>query len=186
MCAPAIGLVTGLASAAVGAIGAQQQANAQAEAEEQQAKMDEYNAKVAKINARSNRWEGYQKQEQIGAEADRRQGAAIAAASKGGVDPGYGSAALVIFGEGGQAESADKSNMYLQAESGAIGEENKAKSYEYSAAGHRAAADNHRKAGQIAAAGSFLSGIGGAAKGALKINTPAAGGAPMTSVGWMG
>ena len=185
MCAPAIGLVAGIASAAVGAIGAQQQANAQAEAEEQQAKMDEHNAKVAKINARSNRWEGYQRMERIGAEADQRRGSAIAAASKGGVDPGYGSAALVIFGEGREAEFADKSNMYLQAESGAIGEENKAKSLEFSAAGHRAAADNHRKAGKIAAAGSFLSGIGGAMKGGMKTNEPA-GGAPMASVGWGG
>lgn len=119
--------------------------------------MDEYNAKVAKINARSERFKGYQEAERVAEKADQRRGAAIVAASKGGVDPTYGSAAFVIFGEGRQAEFADKSNVYLSAESAAIGEENKAKAYELSA-------ENHRKAGKIAAASSFLSGLGGALK----------------------
>lgn len=157
MCAPAIGLVGAVVSAA----GAMAQANAQAN-------MDRHNAVVEKINARSRRWEGQQKQERIGAEAARRQGTAIALAGKGGVDPGYGSAALVIFREGREAEFADKSNAYLTAESAAIGHENKAKAFEMSA-------ENHRKAGMISAASSFLSGLGGAVKGgggsnALMIN----------------
>lgn len=158
MCAPAIGLVGAVVSAA----GAMAQANAQAN-------MDKYNAQVEKINARSRRWEGYQKQEQIGREADKRRGAAIALAGKGGVDPGYGSAALVIFREGREAEFADKSNAYLTAESAAIGHENKAKAFE-------ASAENHRKAGMLSAASSFLGGLSGAVKGmgssnALMINS---------------
>lgn len=157
MCAPAIGL----AGAVVSAVGAMAQGQAQAN-------MDRYNAQVEKINARSRRWEGYQKQEQIGAEAARRRGTAIALAGKGGVDPGYGSAALVIFREGREAEFADKSNAYLTAESAAIAHENKAKAYEMSA-------EQHRKAGMLSAASSFLGGISGAVRGmggsnALMIN----------------
>jgi hypothetical protein len=150
MCAPAIGLVAGLAGSAVSAMGAMQSANAQA-------RSDEYNATVAKINARSERQQGYASQEQIGAKADKVQSQGIAAAAKGGVDPSYGSAAMVIFGEGAETESRDKANTYTNAEGRAIGEENKAKAYEMSA-------ENHRKAGKIAAMGTFLGGIGGAAK----------------------
>lgn len=158
MCAPAIGLVGAVVSAA----GAMAQGQAQAA-------QDRYNAQVEKINARSRRWEGLQKQEAIGRDAAKRQGTAIALAGKGGVDPGYGSAALVIFREGREAEFADKSNAYLTAESAAIGHENKAKAFEMSA-------ENHRKGGMLSAASSFLSGIGGAVKGmggsnALMINS---------------
>lgn len=161
MCVPAIGMVAGLAGSMVSAIGAQSQANAQA------AQM-EYNAQVAKINARQARFEGLAKQEDIGYKADRREGEAIAAAAKGGVDPFYGSAANVIFGEGGFAEATDKSRAYIGAESEAVAQENKARDLE-------AQAKSTRKAGSFAAAGSFLSGIGGAFKsgasrGGLMIN----------------
>jgi hypothetical protein len=127
------------------------------QASKAQAQQDEYNATVAKINARSERQQGYAQQEQIGAKYDRVQGEGIAAAAKGGVDPSYGSAAAIIFGEGAQNESMDKSNAYTNAEGKAIGEENKAKAYEASAA-------NHRAAGKTAALGTFLGGIGSAAK----------------------
>ena len=145
------------------AIGAKQQAEAQAQ-------QDEYAAKVEKINARSRRWEGMKEQESIGDKYDRAQGQQIAAAAKGGVDPNFGSAALLIFGENHQDRLQDQDNTYLRAESAAMAHENKATAYEKSA-------ENHRKAGKIAAAGSFLSGIAGAAGGlgkmggALKINS---------------
>ena len=149
MCA--IGAVIGLAGAAVSGIGAMQQSKAQAQ-------QDEYNAKVAKINARQARMVSYAKQEDIGAKYEKQRGEGIALASKGGVDPAYGSAALVIFGENAFAETTDKNRQYIEGESQAVAEENKAKALEASAA-------NHRQAGKIAAASSFLSGLGGAAKG---------------------
>lgn len=150
MCAPALGMVAGLAGSAVSAMGAMSQANAQAQ-------QDEYNATVAKINARSERQQGYAQQEQLGAKYDKMRGEAVAAASKGGVDPSYGSAALIIFGENAQMEAMDKGNTYTNAEGKAIGEENKAKAYEMSAQGHR-------QGGKLAAMGTFLGGIGSAFK----------------------
>jgi hypothetical protein len=143
-------MIGSVAGSIVSGIGASQQAEAQA----QQA---EYNATVARINARSERQKGFTEQERIGAKYDARQGQAIAAAAASGVDPGYGSAAMVIFGEGAQNESMDRSTAYVNAEGAAIGNENKARDLEAQAA-------NHRKAGQIAMASSFLNGIGGAAK----------------------
>lgn len=150
MCAM-LGAVVGLAGAAVSAMGQKQQADAQAD-------RDEYDAKIAKINARSERQISYSKQEDIGAKYDKQRGQSIALASKGGVDPTFGSAALVIFGENAFAENVDKGRQYIDGESRAIGEENKAKALEASAA-------NHRQAGKIAAASTFLGGLGGAVKG---------------------
>ena len=151
MCAPALGAVAGIAGAVISGIGAKQQADAQAD-------KDEYDAKIAKINARSERQQSYAKQEDIGAKYHKQQAQGIALASKGGVDPSYGSAALVIFGENAFAEHVDKGRQYVQGESAAIAQENKAKALEASAA-------NHRQAGKIAMASSFLSGLGGAVKG---------------------
>lgn len=151
MCAPLLGAAVGMIGSVVSGIGAMQQSKAQAE-------QDEYNAKVAKINARSERQMSYSKQEDIGAKYDKQRGQSIALAAKGGVDPSFGSAALVIFGENAFAESVDKGRQYVAGESAAIGEENKAKALEASAA-------NHRQAGKIAMASSFLSGLGGVAKG---------------------
>lgn len=151
MCAPMLGAVVGVIGSVVSGIGAAQQADAQA-------KQDEYNAKVAKINARTERQQSFAKMEDIGAKYKKQRGQSIALASKGGVDPSYGSAALVIFGGNAFAESVDKGRQYVAGESAAIGEENRAKALEASAA-------NHRQAGKIAMASSFLSGLGGAAKG---------------------
>ena len=150
MCVPMLGMVAGLASSMVSAMGA-------ASAADGEAKQMEYNATVAKINARQSRMIGMQKQEDVGVKADKTRGTAIAEAAKGGVDPYSGSAALVIFGEGGEAEASDKARQYIAAESQAVGDENKARDLE-------AQAKNKRKAGSIAAAGSFLSGLGGTFK----------------------
>lgn len=161
MCVMALGMVAGLAGSAISAVGAMQSANAQA------AQAD-YNATVAEINARSARQEGAAKQEDIGRQADKIEGAGIANAAKGGIDPFYGSAAQVIFGEGAFAESVDKGRAYTAAESQAVGQENKARDL-------RGQASAMRKAGAYAAAGSFLSGLGGslksgASKGGLFLN----------------
>ena len=150
MCA-FLGAIAGLVGSAVSAAGAISQSKAQAN-------QDEYDAKVAKINARQNREVSYAKQEDIGAKYDKQKSEGIALAGAGGVDPNYGSAALVIFGENAFAESVDKGRQYVEGESQAVANENKAKAYEASAAAHR-------QAGKIAAASSFLGGLGGLAKG---------------------
>jgi hypothetical protein len=146
MCGPVLGLV----GAAVSAFGSMASA-------EGQASSAEYNAQVEKINARTQRQKGAVEQERISDKYDKQQGQSIAAAAKSGVDPGYGSAALVIFGEGGANKSADMSMAYVNAEGQAVAHENKAKAYENDA-------KNQRQAGAIGAASSFLSGLGGAMK----------------------
>lgn len=151
MCLPILGAVVGVIGSVVSGIGAAQQANAQAE-------RDEYNAKVAKINARSERQMSYAKQEDISRKYGKQQGEGVALSSKAHVDPTYGSAALVIFGENAFAKSVDMNRQYVAGESAAVGQENKARELEYSAA-------QNRQAGKIAMASSFLSGLGGVAKG---------------------
>lgn len=151
MIAPMISAVTGLAGAAVSASGASQAAEADA-------RQAEYNAQISKINARTERQKGLAQTEQIGQKADKLEGQSIAAAGKAGVDPMFGSAALVIFGEGAEARAHDINTTFANAEAAAIGHENKARDLEAQAAAKR-------QAGKIAAQGSFLSGIGGAVGG---------------------
>ena len=146
MCGPAIGLLSAGVSAMGSMMAAEGQANQMA-----------YNAQVEKINARSRRQEGYVAQERIGDKYDRVQGQAITAASKGGIDAGYGSAALIIFGENEANRSVDKATTYVNHEGQAIAHENKAKDLEAQAA-------NTRSAGAIGAASSFLGGLGNAVK----------------------
>lgn len=153
MCGPALGLLGGIVSG----IGSMASA-------EGQAASSEYNAKVEKINARSQRQAGVREQEGIEQKYQKVEGTAIANASKSGVDANYGSAALVIFGEGGANRAADTGTAYVNAEGKATAHDNKAKQYEMDA-------KNQRTAGMIGAASSFLNGIGGAAKGGgLKID----------------
>ena len=162
MCMMAVGAIAGLAGSMVSAMGAKQQADAQAQ-------QMEYNATVSKINARQNRMQGMAEQEKLGMKYDKVEGTGIANAAKGGVDPTYGSAALTIFGSNWQERTMDQGTAYVNAESAAVGNENKAKDLEAQAA-------STRQAGKIAAAGTFLSGIAGTIKGfggsggALKIN----------------
>lgn len=148
MCAP---MAIGLIGAAVSAAGSIAQANAQASAAE-------HNAQVERINARSRRWEGMREQEQISDKYSKIEGEGIAAAGKSGVDAGFGSAALTIFGEGGFSKSMDMNTSYINAESKAVAHENKAQQHDQEA---KAA----RQAGMFGAASSLISGLGGAAKG---------------------
>lgn len=143
---------------AMGLIGAAVSAAGSIASAQSQAATHEYNAKVEKINARQKRWEGAKEQEQISAKYDRVEGQGIAAASKAGIDPGYGSAALVIFGDNAKNKSLDRNTAYINAESEAVAHENKAKQEE-------AQAKAARTEGALGAAGSFLSGMGGAMKG---------------------
>ena len=151
-------MALGLVGAAVSAVGSMAQASAQAQAAN-------HNAAVEKINARQKRFEGHREQEQISNKYDKTTSAGIAAASKGGIDAGYGSAALVIFGENAENRSMDRNAAYINAESQAVAHENKARQ-------HEAEAKAAKTSGMIGAASSFLSGMGGAMKsgGSLKIN----------------
>jgi len=159
MCLPAIGLVAGIAGSAVSAMGAASSANAQANAAE-------YNATVERINARSNRQKGLVEQERISGKYDDVRGQGVAAAGKSGVDSGYGSAALVIFGDNAKSQSQDMSTAYVNAEGAAVANENKARDYD-------AQAKASRQAGKIGMASSFLSGLGSIAKAgpSLMINS---------------
>ena len=154
MCLPALGAVGAIASvagSAVSAMGAKSQADAQAN-------QMEFNATVAKINARTERQKGMVQQEQINDKYERQISTGIAAAGASGVDPYFGSAALVIFGENAENRAMDRNNAYVSAESAAVANENKARDLQ-------AQADATRKGGKMAAAGTFLSGVAGAVGG---------------------
>jgi len=177
MCLPALGVigaVASLAGSAVSAMGASQQADAQAN-------QMEYNATVAKINARSERQKGYVEQEKIIDKYERQMSTAQAAAGASGVDPYFGSAALVIFGENAENRALDRNNAYVSAEGAAVAHENKARDLEAQAAATR-------KGGKMAAAGTFLSGIAGAVGGLGKAGGGGGGtfGVPQTVYGGEG
>ena len=161
MCGPALGLV----GAAVSAVGSIASANAQASGSESQAKMAEYNAQVERINARSQRQKGFAEQEQIAAKYEKLEGQGIAAAAKGGVDPGYGSAALTIFGANNENKYGDMETAFVNAEGQAVAHENKAKQYDFEAEQRRQEASAQKKGGMISAGSSFLNGLAGAVKG---------------------
>lgn len=143
-------MAIGLLSAGISAVGAMAAGNAQAS-------QAEYNAQVARINAQTARQEGQAQSERIGAKHDTTRGQAVAAAGKAGVDPFSGSAAQVIFQEGGENRYLDQQNAIWNKQTEAIGFENKAKALD-------ADAKNARKGAMFGAAGSFLTGLGGAAK----------------------
>jgi hypothetical protein len=147
MCLPLIGLV----GAAVSAAGAIASANAQAA-------QSQYNASVERINAQTARYKGMTDQESIGRKYGKVEGEATSHAGAAGVDPTYGSPALVIFGEGGFGKSMDQSAAYINAESQAVAHENKAKQYDFEA-------KNAKTAGMFGAASSFLGGLGNVVKG---------------------
>ena len=150
MCFPAVGAVFGLIGSAVSAAGAAAQANAQAN-------QMEYNAKVADINAKTARSEGLYEADKIDDKYDRIGGEQITAATKGGVVPGTGSAALLRFDDTVRNSWLDQSTAIWNKETEAIGYENKAQDL-------RAQASATRSAGKIGAAGSFLSGLSGAVR----------------------
>lgn len=144
----AIGAVAGIIGGVVSGIGAAQQAEAQAQ-------KDEYDAKVARINARTVMQQSIPEAEAKIAEYDRVQGTTIANAAKNGVDPYYGSAAL-IFAENESDKGVDLARIGENAYSRKVAYENDARGLEASAA-------NHRQAGKIAMVSSFLGGLGSAA-----------------------
>lgn len=153
MCVPAIGAVAGIAGAAVSAIGAKQQAEAQAQ-------MDEYNAKVARMRGEASLKTHDLNAQRKSLEYQKLAGTQLAAAAKGGVDPTFGSAALTIFGETYEEGLREQNDMRQAGINEYYEGLNKQQAYNTSA-------QNNYKASKIAAAGSFLSGVAGAV-GSLK------------------
>lgn len=114
--------------AVVGAIGSIASAAAAAEQAER-------NAKIAEINAKTARQQGEFQADQIedkyeGARAQQR-----VAAAKSGVDPGYGSASLIINDETERNSWLDQETARWNKKTEAIGFENKAESYRQEAKG---------------------------------------------------
>lgn len=145
MCAP---MALGLIGSAVSAMGTVAQANAAAA-------NANYNATVEKINARSRRQEGLSESERIAEKYDDLKGKQRAGYAKAGIDPTAGSA-LAVFMDTEVARGTDQSTNYINAESKAVGHENKAKQYEFEA-------KSQKRAGMIGAASSLIGGLGKAA-----------------------
>ena len=149
MCFPLIGLIAGIAGAAVSAAGAAQQADAQAA-------QAEYNAKVAEINAKTARQQGVYEADKVQDRAKEMAARQRVAFAKAGATP-FGSPLLTAQDTAGDSWM-DQATAIWNRGTEATGYQNKA-------ADLRTQAQNYRSAGKIAAAGSFLSGLGGAAKG---------------------
>lgn len=124
-----------------------------------QASQAKYNSAVERINAQTSRYKGQTEQESLDRKYQKIAGEATSHAGAAGVDPTFGSPALVIFGEGGFGEAMDKNAAYINAESQAVAHENKARQYDFEA-------KNAKTAGMFGAASSFLGGLGNAVKGA--------------------
>ena len=150
MCIPAAGMIFGLIGSMVSAAGAMAQADGQA-------KQAEYNAQVAEINARTARLQGSSEADKVEDKYQRLRAQQRTGFAKGGLDPSQGSAALVI-GETDRNSDLDQLTSIWNRETEAVGFENKAKDL-------RIQAQNAKTAGKFGAAGSFLSGLGGAFRG---------------------
>ena len=146
----AAGPIIGLMGSMVSAAGQQAQASAQAG---QQA----YNAEVARLNAMTERRQGVAESERLHSRYDRQGGAQVAALAKAGVDVGSGSAALVRA-ENERNRWLDVNNAVWNRETAAVGFENKARDLD-------AQAKATKKAGRIAMASTFLTGLGKMAVG---------------------
>lgn len=140
-------MVIGLVGSAVSAAGAMAQAQAQAD-------QANYNAKVAEINAKTARQQGQFEADKMEDEYARARAQQRVAALKSGVDPGQGSAALLIA-ETDSNSWLDQTTQIWNRETEATGFENKAESFKMEA---RAA----KIGGYFNAASSM---IGGLAKG---------------------
>lgn len=163
------GLVMGALSAGLGAMGQMQQANAQAQAAEYQAKVQDNNAQLAEFKARDAIVRGNQeqkKQREYTAQVAGRQRVAMAANN---IDVGYGSAldAAVDTAMLGDLDALTiRSNSYREAYDNKIAATN-----ERAGAGlSRMEAQNARAGGMLAAVGTLVGGIGNA-YGSYKKNT---------------
>lgn len=153
MCFPLLGLL-GAAVSAVGTI-----ASAQAQASEAN-----YNAKVAQVNAMTQRQVAQSEANQIGEKFDRLQAQQRAAAGKGGVSISSGSPALVIDQETERNSWLDQQSRIWSGATAATADLNKAEQFKMQA-------KNAKTAGAFGAGATFLSGLGGAVKsGAINLS----------------
>lgn len=150
MCFMAMGPALGMVGSMVSAVGQQAQANAQAG-------QMQYNATVARLNATTERRQGVAESERLHSRYDRQGGAQVAALAKAGVDVGSGSAALVRA-ENERNRWLDVNTAVWNRETAAVGFENKARDLD-------AQAKATKKAGGIAMASTFLTGLGKLAVG---------------------
>lgn len=141
MCVPALAII-GTVISAVGTM-----ASAQAQANEAK-----YNAQVEEINARTKRQEGQLRADMLEDDYQRQRATGRVAAAKSGVNPATGSASFVINQESYANQAADELATIWNAETTAIGHENKA-------TGFRQQAKAYKQAGMIGAASTFLGGL---------------------------
>ena len=146
---------TGAEFAILGAVVNAAGALAGAQAQAQQMR---YNAKVAEINAKTARQQGQYEADRIEDEYEKRKATQRVAALKSGVDPGYGSASLIIDGETERNSWLDQMTSVWNRETQATGFENKAQEL-------RANAKSTMIGGMFQAGGSILGGLG---KGGFK------------------
>jgi hypothetical protein len=157
MCFMAAGPIIGLMGTAMSAVGAQAQASAQAG-------QMRYNAEVARINARTSRQQGVAEVERISSKYDRLEGTQVATYGRAGVDPSSGSA-LLVRAASRRDEWLDSNTAIWNRETEAVGFENKARDLD-------AQAKATKKAGNIAMASTFLTGLGKAAVGGGGAGSP--------------
>lgn len=146
---------TGMEFAMLGAVVNAVGTLAGAAAQQQQA---EYNAQVAKINAETARQQGQYEADRINDKYQRQQATARVQALKSGVDPGYGSASIIIDQETARNSWLDQMTSVWNRETQATGFDNKAKEYKMQA-------NNAMIGGAFGAAGSLLGGVGKAMGG---------------------
>ncbi len=146
----AAGPVIGLMGSMMSAVGQQAQASAQAG---QMA----HNAEVARINARTARLQGVAEVERISTKYDRLEGTQVAGYGRAGIDPNSGSA-LLVRASSRRDEWLDQNTAIWNRETEAVGFENKARDLD-------AQAKATKKAGNIAMASTFLTGLGKAVVG---------------------
>ena len=134
-----ISAITTAASSVVGGVAAKQQAD--------------YNAKVAEINAATARQQGQAEADRIEDQYERQRATQRVAALKSGVDPGYGSAALIIDQETERNSWLDQMTTVWNRETEAVGYQNKAKAF-------KAEGKSKMIGGIMSGAGSLIGGMG--------------------------
>lgn len=147
MCLPAAGAIFGLLGSAVSAAGAMSAAQGQAQ-------QLEYNAKVAEINARSARSQGFYEADQVNDEYNKISGQQTVRAAKAGI---RGVPAAVVVDTAADSYLDQMTKMWNR-ETEAVGFENKAEDF-------RMQAKNVRQAGKFNAASSIIGGFKGLASG---------------------
>lgn len=157
-----VAVTAAVAAGVVGAMGAEQEAGAQAEAANYRASIAAQNEQIAHENARRETAKGeaetYQQQQKTRAVV----GATVAQQGASGIDPNTGSAKDVQLSERAVGMS-DALTVRKDAAMQAYGYETQAANFQGERALYKMEAKNAKKAGDINALSSLLGGIGGGA-----------------------